>query len=384
MVKRSSRRKVQETSNNASRTRGRSRSSTLRAVRVPRGGLLRGSRLSCLGRNLRQIPRCTIQKFHKHSLKRVNPHKSFKRSYREDYKRELEVPGIMHHIFASFKIIFKNWKLFLPLLIIAVILNVVFVGVMSEANYVQFQDILDETSLQIAGGDIGNVAKAGLLLISTVTTGGLSGESSEAAAVFGVIIFLIVWLTTIFLLRHRLAKHKVKLRDGLYNAMAPLVSSFVVFIVAIFQCIPIFLLIIVFSAAVQTEFLATPFYALLFFIFAALMLLISGYLLSSSLIAFVAVSAPGLYPMKAINTASDLMMGRRIRFIIRLVALIITLAIVWVIVMLPLIVFDLWMKGFEWTIGIPFVPICLVVMTCFTMIYITAYLYLYYRWMLDA
>ena len=75
--------------------------------------------------------------FKKRSSK--NPHKSFKRSYREDYKRELEVPGIMHHIFASFGVIFKNWKLFLPLLIIAVVLSAIFVGIMSEANYVQFK-----------------------------------------------------------------------------------------------------------------------------------------------------------------------------------------------------------------------------------------------------
>ena len=325
-----------------------------------------------------------IREFFKAFFKRnkKNPHKSFRRSYREDYARDLNVPGIMYHIFATFKIIFKNWKLFLPLLIIAVLLNVVFVGIMSESSYVQFQDILDETSVQVAGGDIGNVAKAGLLLISTITTGGLSGESSEAAAVFGVIIFLIIWLTTIFLLRHRLAEHKVKLRDGLYNAMTPLISSFIVFVIAVIQCIPIFILIVVYSAAVQTEFLSTPFYALVFFIFAALMILLSGYLLSSSIIAFVAVSAPGLYPMKALNTASDLMMGRRIKFIIRLIALIIMLAILWVIIMLPLIVFDLWMKTFEWTNGIPFVPICLTIMTCFTAIYVTAYLYLYYRWML--
>lgn len=314
---------------------------------------------------------------------RVRLHKSFKRSYREDYHRELEVPGIMYHIFASFRIIFKNWKLFLPFLIIIVILNVILVGIMSESTYTQFQDVLDQTNTQLAGGDIGNVAKSGLLLISTITTGGLSGESSEAATVFGVIIFILIWLTTIFLLRHRLAGHKVKLRDGLYNAMTPLVSTFVVFAIAVIQCIPIFLLIIVYSAAVQTEFLATPFYALVFFIFAALMVLLSGYLLSSSLIALVAVSAPGLYPIKAINAASDLMAGRRIRFILRLLALFLALAIVWVIVMLPLIMFDLWMKTFEWTKGIPFVPVCLNIMTCFTVIYMTTYLYLYYRWMLN-
>ena len=65
-----------------------------------------------------------------------------------------------------------------------------------------------------------------------------------------------------------------------------------------------------------------------------------------------------------------------------LIALLIALAIVWVIVMLPLILFDMWMKQFEWTAGIPFVPICLSTMTWFTAIYVTTYLYLYYRWML--
>ena len=315
--------------------------------------------------------------------KRVQPHKSFRRSYREDYHRDIEVPGVMYHVFASFRMIFKNWKLFVPLLVIAVVMNAVLVGIMSESSYKQFQDVLDETSMQIAGGDIGNVAKAGLLLMSTVTSGGLSNESSEVATVFGIMIFLIIWLTTVFLLRHRLAGHKVKLRDGLYNAMTPLVSTFVVFAVAVVQCVPIFLLIIVYSAAVQTEFLATPFYALVFFIFAALMILISGYLLSGTLIALVAVTAPGLYPMKAIHAASDLMMGRRVKFVLRLVALILVLTIVWVIVMVPLIVFDLWMKSFEWTQGVPFVPVCLNVMTCFTAMYISTYLYLYYRWMLD-
>ena len=313
---------------------------------------------------------------------RVNPHKSFRRSYREDYKRDLEIPGIMHHISKSFGMIFKNWRLFLPLLIIVVVMNAVFVGIMNEGSYEQFNDILDETSAQVTGGDIGGVAKAGLILISTVTTGGLSGESSEAATVFGVLIFLIIWLTTIFLLRHIMAGHKVKLRDGLYNAMTPLISTFVVFAIAVIQCIPIFLLVIAYSAAVQTDFLATPFYALVFFIFAVLMIVISGYLLSSSLIAMVAVSAPGLYPLRALHTASDLMMGRRIRFILRLVALILAMAFMWVVVMLPLILFDIFMKQFAWTSGIPFVPVCMTIMTCFTCIYITVYLYIYYKWVL--
>ena len=325
-----------------------------------------------------------FSKFRSQSKNRVKLHKSFKRSYREDYERNLEVPGIMAHLMETFKTLFQNWKLFLPLLLIVVVLNIILVGLMSEETYISFQDVLDQTSSEMANGDLGNVAKAGLLLISTITTGGLSGSSSEAAVVFAVVIFLIIWLTTIFLLRHRFAGHKVKLRDGLYNAMTPLLSTFVVVAVIFVQCIPIILLIIAYSAAVQTEFLATPFYALVFFIFAALMILISGYLLSSSLIALVAVSAPGLYPTKALGTASDLMAGRRVKFIIRLIALILALAVVWVIIVVPCILLDLWLKSvFDWLSGFPFVPLILLIMTCFSAIYFSAYLYIYYRWMLD-
>ena len=324
-----------------------------------------------------------LRKKLKYNKNGVRLHKSFRRSYREDYKRELEVPGIMYHVFATFKIIFKNWKLFLPFIIVLVLVNVVLVGLMSESTYTQFQEVLEQTNAELSGGEISNIMKAGLLLISTVTTGGLSGDSSEAATVFMVLIFLVTWLVTIYLLRHRLAGHKVSLRDGLYNATTPLISTLVVFLVALVQCVPLFVLIIVYSAAVQTEFLSTPFYALLFFIFAMLMIILSGYLLSSSLMALVAVSAPGLYPMKALNTASDLMAGRRTRFIIRIIAGIFVIVIMWVLVMMPLILFDLFMKQFEWTAGFPFVSICLLVMTCFTEIYVSAYLYLYYRWMLE-
>lgn len=292
------------------------------------------------------------------------------------------MPGMMAHIFKTFKVIFKNWKVFLPLLLFSATLAVVFVGLMSESTYQQFQEVLDQTTAEVSSGDIGVAAKAGLLLISTVTTGGLSGGSSEAAAVFVVLIFLMIWLVTIFLLRHIMAGKKVKFRDALYNSMTPLISSLIVFLVAVFQCIPIFIFIIALSAAVQTNFLATPFYALVFFIFSVLMFLLSGYLLSSSLMALTAVTAPGLYPINALRTAAELMQGRRIRLILRIIALILALAVMWVVVMLPLIMFDLFMKQFEWTSQIPFVSICLLLMTCFTGIYISAYLYLYYRWML--
>ncbi len=324
-----------------------------------------------------------LEKFKSRRYKGVKLHKSFKRSYREDYIRELQVPGIMAHLAKTFSVIFKNKKIFGLLLVFVVIANIILVGLMNETMYKQFQDVLDETSESVLDGKLGAVPKAGLLLVSTITTGGLSTTMSESQTMFLIIILLIVWLVTIYVLRHRFAGHVIKLRDALYNACAPIISTFIVLAIIFFECIPIFIFIVAYSTAVQTNFLATPFYALLFFLFSVLMFAISGYLLSSSVVAMVAVSAPGLYPMKAIHTAHDLMMGRRIKFIIRLLGLFIALAIMWTVIMVPFILLDLWIKTYEWAAGIPFIPLILSIMTILTVIYVTTYLYIYYRWMLD-
>ncbi len=314
----------------------------------------------------------------------VKLHKSFKRSYREDYVRETQTPGLLSHAILTFQTIFKHWRTFLPLIAIMVVMYIILVGMLSEDLYQQFQDSINESSAELAGGQIGNFAKAGLLLLSTITTGGLSTGMSEVQMVFMVILFLVMWLVTIYLLRHFMAGGKPKLRDGLYNALSPLISTLLVFVVIFIQLIPLMLVVITYSAAVMTDFLSTPFYALVYFIFAALMILISLYLLSSSLIALVAVTSPGMYPMRALFSASDLMAGRRTRMVIRVMYLLIVIAFIYFVVMTPIILLDMWLKSmWEWLYGVPIVPFCLLCVTCFIFIYATTYIYKYYRWLIE-
>ncbi|MBR0488564.1 hypothetical protein IJJ39_02750 [Candidatus Saccharibacteria bacterium] len=279
-----------------------------------------GARALPLGRNLRSVL--------KEPSGGSSPHRSFKRSYREDYVRELNVPGMGQHIYETFKMFCMNWKIFVPFLVLVGILE----AIVTQLTY-------------------------------------------ETTAVFTILIFLMIWLTTIFLVRHIKAGHKVTLRDGLYNAMTPLLSSLVVFVVIVVECIPLFLLIIAYSAAVETEFLTMPFYALLFFGFAGLMLTLSGYLTSSSLISLLAVSAPGMYPLKALMTAADLMMGRRIRFILRIIALLMMIGVICAVCVVPLAIMKVPMEV---------ISVIATFAGCFSAIYATIYLYLYYRYLLDA
>lgn len=323
-------------------------------------------------------------KFKRYRSERVRLHKSFKRSYREDYVRKTSTPGLLNHAVTTFQVIFKNWKVFLPFIGIMVVLYIILVGLLSENLYQQFQDAINESNAELAGNELGNFAKASLLLISTVATGGFDSGMDEVGMVFMVELFLVMWLVTIFLLRHYYSGSRPKLRDALYDAMAPFISTILIFVIIFLQAIPIMLVLITYSAAISTNFLATPFYALVYFIFAALMILLSLYMLSSSLMALTAVTAPGVYPGVALGSAADITAGRRTRIIIRLFYLILVVALIYIVTMLPVILIDLGLKSaLSWLEGVPIVPFFLLVVTCFVFVYATAYIYRYYRWLLD-
>ncbi|MDO4978673.1 MAG: hypothetical protein Q4E47_00775 [Candidatus Saccharibacteria bacterium] len=311
-------------------------------------------------------------------------HKSFRRSYKEDYKRELKALGLMAHAVDTLKLLVRNWKIFLPFVILIVVMNFLFVGLLSQDTYESFQNAIEETNEGLETGHIGNVGKAALTLIGTVSTGGLNSSMNDIQKVFVFIFAMIIWLVTIYLVRHIIAGNKPKLRDGLYNATTPLISSICVLAVMFLEAIPIMIVAVTYSAAVSTDFLATPFYAIVYLVAAALFCLLSLYLLSSSFLALIAITAPGLYPIAAINTATDLIAGRRIRLFIRLFFGVIMIAIVWILIMLPCILLDNWFKSWvDWMAEIPFIPILLAIMTTVSFIYFAAYSYLYYRQLLD-
>ena len=314
---------------------------------------------------------------------RVQLHRSFRRSYYEDYERPLEIPGLLSHALTTFQIFLRNWRLFVPMILWLVVFNIILVGLMSEDTYTTLQDTL-ESNAETAGETLTKFSKAGTLFVSTVLTGGLSSGLSEVQQVYAILIFIVAWLTTIYLTRHRLAGHKVRLRDGFYNAMTPLISSLLIVLMIMMELIPIIIVVVVYSAAVTTNFLSTPFYAFLFFIFAALMITLSAFLIAESFMALFAVSVPGIYPMEALRISTDLMAGRKIKFLIRLIYLVLALIVIWTIIMLPTILADLWVKEHvEWMTGIPVVPFVLMVMTVFSIIYMTIYCYLFYRRILD-
>jgi hypothetical protein len=177
-----------------------------------------------------------------------------------------------------------------------------------------------------------------------------------------------------------LAGNKVKVRDGLYNAGAPILPTVLVAILLIVQLLPFAIALIGYSAAASTGLLDGGVQAMLFWIAAGLLALLSLYWITSTIFALIIITLPGMYPFQAIKAAGDMVIGRRLRILLRFLWMALTVVVAWIVVMIPVIIFDSWVTSvWSATSGIPVVPVTILIMSSLTVIWVSSYVYLLYR-----
>jgi len=316
------------------------------------------------------------------NLLQRRPHRSFRLTRRRDYKRSFAMPGYWKFTGDVRRMLWNNKKLFLLVALVYAVMTAALVGMASQDTYTQLQESLDSTSNAVLEGNFGEISKAGLLLASGAL-GVLQQTPTDTQRIFAAFLGIFVWLTTIWLLRAIMAGKKPTLRDGLYNAGAPIVPTILVSSVAILQLLPIALAAIGFGAASTTGAL-NGIEAMVFWVAAGLLALVSLYWIAGTIVALVVITLPGMSPMRAIRSAGDLVVGRRIRFLLRLLWSALLLLAIWVIVMVPIILFDSWLKDklpqVDW---LPIVPVMLLVMLSLSVIWTGTYAYMLYRKMVD-
>ena len=311
-------------------------------------------------------------------LKR-RPHRSFRLTRRRDYKRSLDIPKYMAFTKYVWTTIWTNRKILGLLALFYAVLTILMVGIGSQDTYDTLKETLNTTSGDYLNNTWGEFAKAGLLFVSSAT-GNISSDLTDVQMVYAGIIALLAWLTAIWLLRNILAGHKVKLRDGLYSAGSPIVATFLVALLFIVQLLPAALALIAYSAASSSGLLTNGIEAMLFWVFDGLLMVLSLYWMTSTFFAMIIITLPGMYPMQAIKMAGDLVIGRRLRILLRLVWMFAITILVWAIIMIPLILFDGWIKG-VWTAiaSVPIIPVALLILSSVSIIWISSYIYLLYR-----
>jgi hypothetical protein len=317
--------------------------------------------------------------------KRINsflnrrPHRSFKKTLRRDYIKTSNLPGYFSFNKYVFKTLWHNRKTFLLLASFYAIVAIFVINMASPDNYNTLRDLLESDSSGTFSGLLGSIGSAGLLFSAGIF-GNLSSELSEGQQIYATVIIVFTWLTSVWMLRNILAGNKVKLRDGLYNAGSPILPSLMVTLLFVVQLLPLALAAVAYAAASGAGMLDSGVEAMLFWIFAALMTTLSIYWITSTIFALVIVTIPGMYPYRAIKAAGDIVIGRRVKILLRIVWMIISLLITWAVIMIPLIMFDSWLKSslsiFE---SVPFIPILFLIISALSVVWISSYIYLFYR-----
>lgn len=307
------------------------------------------------------------------------PHRSFRRTKRRDYVKNFKLPGYFAFTKSVLKVIWANRKKFIIVILLYAILTIIMVGIASEDTYSTLKDTLNSSTGSFFSGTLGDIQKSGLLFL-TAFTGGISSELSEAQQIYAGILLVMAWLTNVWLLRNILADHKIKVRDALYNAGAPILPTFMVAILFIVQLIPIALAMVGYGAASTTGLLSGGVEAMMFWIAAGLLAVLSLYWVTSTIISLVVVTLPGMYPYQAIKIGGDLVVGRRLKIILRFIWMIFLLIIFWAIILIPIIMLDSWLKGVWAAISwLPTVPITILLLSSFSIVWISSYVYLLYR-----
>jgi len=310
------------------------------------------------------------------------PHRSFRRTYRRDYVRSLAMPGYWAFTRDVQSMLWRNRKLFLSVAAIYAVLTASLVSLASEDAYQQIRQAIDSTSGGAFNGAWGQIGKAGLLLAAGATGnfGSTQSDTQGQSQMYAVFIGLLVWLTTVWLLRVLLTGRKPKMRDGLYSAGAPIVPTFLVSLVILVQLLPVAFAVFAYNAAAASGLLEGGIEAMLFWTVVGLLTLLSLYWVTSTMMALVIVTLPGMYPMQALRTAGDLVIGRRVRILLRLLWMLGAVVLAWVCIAIPVILFDGWLKS-VWMGGaaLPLVPITLLLLSSLSVVWMASYVYLLYR-----
>lgn len=311
------------------------------------------------------------------------PHRSFRKTRRRDAVKPLVLPGYFAFTGLVNKTLWQHKKTFLLLALVYAVLYGVLVGLGSQETYSALTDTLRTTGSEVFQGDWAQVGQASLLFL-TITTVGISSTPTEAQQIYAALLALLVWLTTVWLLRSYMAGHKVKLRDGLYSAGAPLVAIFIITLVMLVQLIPVAVAALGYAAALSSGLLTGGVEAMLFWFAAGLLGVLSAFWITSTIFALIIVTLPGMYPFRALKTAGDMVLGRRVRILLRWAWMSLVVLLSWVVVLIPVILLDGWLKGIwpaiEW---LPLVPVVALLLSTLTVMWVSTYVYVLYRKVVD-
>ncbi len=263
--------------------------------------------------------------------------------------------------------LWQHKRLFIIITLIYGLLSLILVqGLASGTNVGELKNQLND----VVTGHFGALVSS--LSIFAVLVSSSGNGSSQTAGAYQLFITLITSLAIIWALRQVMLGNKLRVRDAYYKGMYPLIPFILVLVVIGLQLIPMVigaaLYGTILSNGIAVHLIEKIVWALIF----GGLCLLSLYMISSSVFALYIVTLPDMTPIKALRSARNLLRNRRWTALRKIICLPIILLVVAALIMVPIII--LLTSLAQWVFFI---------LTMFSLVAIHAYLYTFYRELLN-
>ena len=325
-----------------------------------------------IGRGVRSICRKLRGRAEHHRL--VTPHRSFYLTTHAQSVRQINISGYFRFIHEVGRLIWDNKWLYFKVLLALTIALLFIIGLGAQSNYIEVRDSFNEVGMGWF------LTLVGLLTQAIITSMTVTDANRQA---FAMVLVLVVWMALIYIVRHIYGgRTKMKLRDALYNSSGALVPLLVILVVVLIQMLPLAIGLISYSAVtgagyinegIEIENMAA------WCIIAALVIL-TIYWMITSLLTLVTVTIPGIYPLRAYFETSVLVSGRRVKILLRILMMLLPLVVLWLVVLIPVILID---QAVQFN-TVPFVQLFTTLLVAASLIWVSVYLYMLYRRLLDS
>lgn len=291
---------------------------------------------------------------------------SFRLSKRLRHPRP-KVLGSFRLFKKSIKTLAKRKWFFLGIVTIYLILTIVLVkgfGVSGQIGE------LKETITSVFQGQFSRVT-TGLALFGVLLSNINSAPSDQANA-YQTMLLVTTSLAVIWALRQNLspenARVKLQIRDAFYKGLYPLVPFLLVMLVIGVQLLPVALGGFLYTTVIGGGLAVTSLEKAIWIVLVLLLVLLSLYMITSSVFALYIVTLPDVRPLQALRSARELVRNRRWTIMRKLLFIPIALLVIAGAITIPLILLSAVVA--EWVFF---------VLSMFGLVVLHSYLYTLYR-----
>lgn len=248
-------------------------------------------------------------------------------------KHPVTLPSIWQLTATAGQTLWRHKRLLGGISLVYGLLNLLLVrGLGSGINVSSLRTSFDHT----LGGHPGAIVSGAGTFLNLLSAS--NSTVSQAAAVYQLLLVLIVSLAVIWALRQALAGFTVSVRDAYYRGMYPFIPFILVFLIIGLQLIPLALGSALYSLAIGKGIAVYFIEKLAWGLLYALLALVTLYLVSASLLSVYIVTLPDMTPLKALRSARELVRGRRWLVLRKILWLPLFLLVAAAVLMVPAII----------------------------------------------